>query len=135
MPKIQYYDGKKSKQHEVNKELAQGYQEIKRAEWRQEKKVKKYEGASVDALVDSGMQFKDTAEGAEELLIRLEEERERTARMGERIRTLSPKQRTMLGLLVKGFSDTQIAKQFGVSKPAISKLKKKLQNKFEDFLK
>ena len=55
--KIKYYDGARILEIEVTEIVANGYQEIKREQWRRRKSTSKYEGPSMDALEENGIEF------------------------------------------------------------------------------
>ena len=77
MKNIKYFDGKKTIDIAVNEETAQAYQEIKRAEWRQEKSKQRHEQFSLETLSEAGMQFIDEKSNIEEQLILKEEQIEK----------------------------------------------------------
>jgi len=67
-------------------------------------------------------------------MAKAEDAKSRKQAMASVIATLPERQRQVLKLLMQGKSEKEIALLFGVSQQAISKLKFKLQKKFETFL-
>ena len=54
------------------------------------------------------------------------------SRVQARIKELPTRQKEVVQFFLRGFTEAQIARRLGISKPAINKLKNKLKDKFKD---
>ena len=138
MANIKYFDGKKTTDIAVNEETAQGYQEIRRIEWRQEKAKQRHEQLSLETLTDAGMQFADEDSNIEEQLITKEERLEKDKLLillQGAVASLEPYQRKMVKMaFYENKSYSEIGQAFGISKQSaferMQTILKKLKKSF-----
>jgi len=139
MKNIKYFDGKKTIDIAVNEETAQAYQEIKRAEWRQEKSKQRHEQFSLETLSEAGMQFIDEKSNIEEQLILKEEQVERRKLLillQEAVASLQPSQRKMIKMaFYENKSYVEIGQFFGISKQSAYERMQTILKKLKIFYK
>lgn len=138
MKNIKYFDGKKTIDIAVNEETAQAYQEIKRAEWRQEKSKHKYEKFSLETLSEAGMQFIDEESNIEEELILKEEQVERRKLLillQDAVASLKPSQRKMIKMaFYENKTHSEIGQVLGISKQAVQQQMQTILKKLKNLL-
>jgi len=133
MPKVTIYTKDGTEEVEVNERFAEAYTLLEKQEQteyeRKKKQRQKYPQVQMSALG-----FYPADPDAEYAWDDLLEQIDFTQRMQTRIAELPARQREVVGLFLRGFTEAQIAKTLGISKPAVTKLKKKLQEKFKDLI-
>lgn len=141
MKTIKYYDGTKNIAVEVSDDVAQGYQEIKREEWRQEYHIRT-KNISSNALEESGFQFEDKDSDLQANIDRAEESSEHTGRLAAlqtMLTTLTPEQRQIIALkFYQQKNDTEIGQMLGITRQAVQSrietIFKKIKKVFENCL-
>jgi RNA polymerase sigma factor (sigma-70 family) len=136
MTTIKYFDGNRTIEVEVNEQTATAYQEIRRGEWRQSKRIERNEAAiSLTQMEDdNGYQLADTAPDPLDVLCEREEREERGAKVKAVLADLTDEQRNFIVLLRRGLSVTEIAAKLGISKSAVTQRTAIIQKKFQSFL-
>ena len=136
MTTIKYYDGEKTIEVEVTEQVAAGYREICREEWRYTKRTQRHEIVSLDQIEDEdGYQLIDlVSPDSLDILIEQEERDESKAKLKAALKTLTSEQLRLVTLLRKGMSVTEIALIFNTSKAAVSQMKARFQKKLNIFL-
>ena len=137
MEKIKYFDGKKTIEVEVSEKFAAGYKELQRKEWRSNKRWERHiVPISLTQMEDeNGFQVVDlTVVDPLDQIIEREEREERCARVTAALNALTPKQKQLTKLLMKGLIITEIAKRLNISKAAVCEARAWLQKKFKKFL-
>lgn len=137
MKKIFYYDGKKNIEIEAEEKLAKDFQEIKKAEWRLEKSLKK--SLSLESLVEAGMQFEEAGGNFEELLIAKEEQKERKKLLfvlKKALKILNTDQQNIIKMkFFEGKNDTDISRIIGISRQAVQCRLETIFAKIKKFIK
>ena len=138
MANIKYFDGKKTTDIAVNEETAQAYQEIKRAEWRQEKSKQRHEQFSLETLSEAGMQFIDEKSNIEEQLILKEEQIEKKRLLillQDAVASLKPSQRKMIKMaFYENKTHSEIGQVLGISKQAVQQQMQTILKKLKNLL-
>ncbi len=138
MKNIKYFDGKKTIDIAVNEETAQAYQEIKRAEWRQEKSKQRHEQFSLETLSEAGMQFIDEKSNIEEQLILKEEQIEKKRLLillQDAVASLKPSQRKMIKMVFyENKTHSEIGQVLGISKQAVQQQMQTILKKLKNLL-
>ena len=125
MKHIYYKDAKGKKVRiEVTDEIAAAYRESLREEWRGDAK-EKYHTLSLDKFAEDGYEIMAVGENAEDRMLTREDEEEKTF-LFKRIKQLLPlltplQQKTLKKLYFYHITQTDIAREEGVSEPVISK--------------
>lgn len=125
MKHIYYKDAKGKKVLiEVTDEVAAAYRESLREEWRGDAK-EKYHTLSLDKFAEDGYEIMAVGENAEDRMLTREDEEEK-AFLLKRIKQLLPlltplQRRTLKKLYFYHMTQTDIAREEGVSEPVISK--------------
>ena len=114
---------------EVDRVLVQTRREI----WRNDAKERYYCNASLDIMTDCNIRA-GHATSPEMLYISAEEKTERSAEIIAVLKTLTVEQQKLVVLLRNGVSGKEIAKRLGMTEPAVTQMKKRIQKKFEKFL-
>ena len=122
---------------EVADEVAQGYGEGVREEWRGDAK-ERYHTVSVVAVADAGHEFADGDEGIEERLSREEDDKarqERLEKLSKAVEHLTPLQRaTLYKLYVLRMSQAEISREEGVIESVISRRISRIYARLKKFL-
>jgi len=131
MPIITIYTKDGRTKVEVNEGVENAYKGFERERDQKKKQRRVYPRVSMNAMEDGGYEFPDhpTEHMWDDLLDRLA----LAEKINARIKELPPRQHEVVRLFMRGFTEAQIARKLGVSKPAVSKLKNKLQERFKDF--
>ena len=120
MKTIKYYNGKTTIEVEVAEKVSQAHQEIKRAEWRQEKSIQRHEQFSIEKLSEMGMQFADEENDIENKLIlkeEQEEQRKKLFRLKNAVSSLEPEQQKIIKMsFYENKSYSEIGQALGISK-------------------
>ena len=120
MKTIKYHNGKTTIEVEVTEKVSQAHQEIKRAEWRQEKSIQRHEQFSIEKLSEMGMQFADEKNDIENKLIlkeEQEEQRKKLFRLKNAVSSLEPEQQKIIKMsFYENKSYSEIGQALGISK-------------------
>jgi DNA-binding NarL/FixJ family response regulator len=127
---------------EVTEEVAAVNTETRRGIWRNEAKERYYRGRALDTLTDDAIEMRQeniernlATASPEDGYIEREEAEERQAKIAAALKTLTPEQIKLIQMLRKGMTVGEIAKVEGVDHSAIAHRRRRIQKKFQEFLK
>jgi DNA-binding NarL/FixJ family response regulator len=126
---IKYFDGKKTIIVEVSEEVAKGFKESQREEWRTDKRAQRHETASTHEHQDL------STEDILSTLISAEENTSRSMKYTAFFSSLTAEQRKVLRLLISHKGINEIAAELVKHHSSISETKKAIQKKFEKIFK
>lgn len=135
---IRYWTGKKVIGVEVTEAVEKVYKESLREEWLSDKRAERHQTAiSLCQMEDengyqlSGLGLYDS----EDAMVKREEQSKLRRKILKALKALTTVQRRLVGMLYKGMSGNEIAKELGTDKSAVSHMKKRVQKIFSDILK
>lgn len=129
MPTIKYFDGKKIVEVKVTQEVASGYQEIRRTDWRIKKAQSRHECSLGFEIADDS----NPSSLLDEIVIK-QERQAKIEQLKQALPNLSPSQKELIYLKFhKNYSDTEIAKVLGVTRQAVQNRLKKIFEKLKKY--
>jgi DNA-binding NarL/FixJ family response regulator len=150
MTKIKYFTGKEVIEVELTEIQAEAFKECRREEWRADKHAERYQSAlsfdhmdeerddgKVNDLIkqqrepDSALVVKDYLTE----MVEADDAFERNSKIRAVLNDLTPEQKSLVRMLMRGLSVTEIAKQLGVGKSAVSNMRIRIQENFKKVLK
>ena len=118
----------------VSDEVAVAEAETRRAEWRNDAKEEYYRDKKRHSLNDKDEESGSNLHNPEAMLIAAEDKIDRQSKMLAALKMLTPKQSQLVKMLKAGMNVTDIADKLKISKAAVSKMKKAIQEIFKSFL-
>ena len=136
MPIFKYFDGRKVIEAEANGAVADGYRELRRGEWRQDKRIERHEAKiSLTQMEDeNGYQLEDlSATDTLDTVIAREEREERRAVFQAVWGELTKRQTQVAKLLYAGKTVSEIARCLNLNQKTVWEIRAALQKKFKIF--
>jgi DNA-directed RNA polymerase specialized sigma24 family protein len=135
--KIKYYDGTKTIEVEADEGFASGYGEIRREEWRQEKRVMRHETKITLTQMEDENGYQAMGEYPDPLteICEQEETAELRAKIGAALAALTDEQKQLVEFLKRGLGVREIARELGKHHSSVEEMRKRVQKIFSSFLK